>query len=73
MNYCSIALSGYKEKCEKICQNIKTISKKSSKYGKSGNFLENQSDLIDKIEEIKQKFRKSLLFWFKHFNQLSLI
>ena len=40
---------------------------------KLGIFLENQSDLIDKIEEIKQKFRKSLLFWFKHFNQLSLI
>ena len=36
--------------------------KKTSKYGKSGNFLENQSDLIDKIEEIKQKFRKILLF-----------
>ena len=27
-----------------------------------GIFLENQSDLIDKIEEIKQKFRKILLF-----------
>ena len=52
MDYCSIAPARHKENVRKFAKTSKNYRKNLQNMGKLAIFLENQSDRIEKIEEI---------------------
>ena len=65
MDYCSIALAGHKKYVRKFAQNSKNYLKILQNMEKLAIFLENQSDRIEKMKKIEQKFRKNSYILFQ--------